>query len=58
MQPREMADYEIRAELATVDETSQRYAELQAEMEERVLARRAERRAPTWHPFDHISEGT
>ena len=58
MQPREMADFEIRAELATGDETSQRYAELQAELEERTLARRADRPRIGWRPFDHVSEGT
>jgi hypothetical protein len=58
LKPREMTDSEIRAELTRTDESTQRYAALQAEREERTLARRAEPRPPGWHAATDISEGT
>lgn len=50
MQPREMTDSEIRAELATLDKTSDRYQDLMTELEERVLLRRSDWGPPRgWH---------
>jgi hypothetical protein len=58
LKPREMTDSEIRIELTYLPETAPRHAMLQAELEERTLARRAEPRPPGWHAATDLCEGT
>lgn len=59
MQLWEMTDHELRAELARTEETSNRYDEIMAELEDRTVVRRSMcKRRTGWHSVTEIREGS